>query len=1059
MRTTNRLGKTRFSLPPRYLPRRDLDASVKQGLHKRLLLVVAPPGYGKSTAVAHAVAGLQGPVLWYTFDHSDFSVALLTRILAERLGEISGCSFPFPLAPDASPLDCAQFFTRCIERAAPQGVHLVLDDFDQSPAQDAATSFLQHLLDLGPRQLRVAVTAAGRPNLDLSSVASEGDLARIGQERLRYRPSEVAHLLKASWGAVPDELADWVLRATGGWPAGLALLLMAYPERPPPSELLPSNSDKSDETDYDIIQHLTGPDRQLLCTMAICPIVDPDDLQELLDRSDAEARARRLVERSALFRSAGTAGYVMLPAARDQFVALAEREWGPEAVADKRRRVATLLERKGHLDDALSLFLEVRDVAGVNRVLRSLGVGKIQDWDAARVIAVSARLEDLPGLGPEGLLLCARANGARGNMQACDRYCAAALRQVERRAAPRLFLTLSAIQANARSFPDTAGSAEELWSSVRDQFAAAEADRGWYQLWFASFLIRTGKLVEGEKELRNAISILRETGTAAQVGWALNRLADLQIKRGRYRSALTTLRRASPTSRHAGTFQAMVNRYLFAQVNRFQGKLQEAQEHLNHAAELAGLADASWALFSFHLLLMEIALWRRDLITARHLCDEAESIMSRQPFGTRGRHSLSSAKARLAAASGADNEAFEAFSEVLELEAESEHERAWDAVHASLFFFRTGRHGEAAQALAGVLRSARRMGASHLWANALLLRARLSDARGDRRAAMRDLRHFWRRVVRHGFRFMPVSDTELLEWAETSSPHDVPSERCARSFLRVFSHAPPRAKKEARPQRRRVSIGTFGPLRISVQGVPVGEHAWRSNVKGKRLLELLLSSRSFRVSADEAVELLWPTAPASKVRHRLHTTVTRLRTALDEMGIQDQVQIGYEDSFYRLAVSGDVAIDHVAFQSLAERGLAEARHGRHRCAHELLTKAVAIYSGTFLQDALYERFTDFRRDQLSELVSGVYHALAASPVVPAEEALRWWEKAVDHDPYDESGYQGAIECCLELAMHGKARSVYSTMKRRLVDELGVPTPAWAEEIARRLGQPDTSPTT
>ncbi len=1056
MQRTNGFAKTRFSLPTRHIPRRELQRIVRQGLGKRLLLVVAPPGYGKSTAVADAVAGLQGPMLWYTFDHSDFSVALLTRILAERLGEICGCSFAFPLAPDASPLDCAQFFARCIERAAPGVVQLVLDDFDQSPAQASATSFLQYLLDLGPRQLRVAVTTASRPDLDLSAVASNGELARIGREHLQYKPGEVARLLKETWGAAPGDLADRAFRITGGWPAGLSLLLMAYPERPPASEFLPSASEASPDRDYDITEHLTGPDRELLCMMAICPIVDPDDLEELLDQSGAAARARRLIDRSAVFRSAGSGAYVMFPAVRDELVAVAERDWGCDGLAENRRRVAALLERRGQLEHALSLFLEMRDVPGINRVLGSLGVGRLQDWDAARVIAVAGRLEGLEGLGPEGLLLCARASGARGNMQGCDRYCAAALRQVDRDTAPRLFLTLSAIQANARSFPDTAGSAEELWNSVRDQLPAAEADRGWFHLWFASFLIRTGRLGEGEKELKHALSVLRDMGASAQIGWALNRLADLQIKRGRYRSALTTLRRASPTSRHAGTFQAMVNRYLFAQVSRFQGKLQEAQEHLNHALELAALADASWARFSFQLLLMELALWRGDLISARHLYEEAESTVSRLASGTRGQHSLCAARARLAAASGADNEAFEAFSEALELEAESEHEKAWDSVHASLFFVRTGRSTQASQALASVLRAARRMEAGHLWANALLVRSQLSQSLGDERTAARDLRRFWHHVMRRGYRFMPVSDSELLTWAEGSFPRGVASGRSARPFLRAFSRGDPRGRSGTRPEQRAVEISTLGPLRIDVQGTPAGEHAWRSNIKGKRLFELLLSSRSFRVSADEAVELLWPTAPADKGRHRLHTAVTRLRTALDELGIQDQVQVGYEHSFYRLSVSDDVKIDHVVFRSLAERGLAEARRGRHRCAYELLARATGIYSGVFLQDALYERFTDFRRDQLSELLGRAYHALATSPVVAQEEALRWWEQALAHDPYDEQGYEGAIECCVRLGMHGKALSLYSTMKQHLVDELGVPTPTWAEQIAMQLKLPDAS---
>ncbi len=1063
MRVTNGFEKTRFSLPAHYIPRCDLERKVREGLRKRLLLVVAAAGYGKSTAVAHAVAELQEPVLWYTFDHSDFSVALLTRILAERLGEICGCSFSFPLAPDASALDCAQFLARCVERAAPEGAHLVFDDFDQSPAQGPVASFVQYLLDLGPRHVRIVITSTVRPDLDLSSVASAGQLARVGKEHLTYCQSEVAQLLCSTWGeSVADSLLSRVYRMTGGWPAGLSLFLMAYPTRPSSSELpLPSATTVS-ERGTGIIEHLTGPDRELLCAMALSPVIELDDLEELTGIPDSKARARDLIDRSPVFRSAGAGSYVMSPAVREQLVAAAERDWGPDKVAMSRRRVAANLERNGRLEHALSLFLDLRDVGGVNRVLGALGVGVLQDWDPARVIAVVAKLEGLANLGAEGSLLCARASGARGNMQACDRYCTDALNKVDRAAAPRLFLSLSAIQANARSFPDTAGSAEELWSGVREQLPSAGPDRGWFRLWFASFLIRTGRLKQGEKELRQALSALRQDGAAAQVGWAMNRLADLQIKRGRYRAALTTLRRASPTSRRAGTFQAMVNRYLFAQVNRFQGKITEAQDHLNHALELAALADASWAKFSFQLLLMELALWRGDSVLAQHLYEEAEGAVSTASSGTRGQHSLRAAKGRLAAALGAENEAFEAFSEAVELEAESEYERAWNTLHACLFFVRTGRNATASQVLKRVIGAALRMEASHLWTNALLIRSHLSQRQGDSVRASKDLKQFWSRARRGGYRFMPASDEHLISWATGSSgAGGAPSERSGRPFLKGFPRATKTGDLHTRPPVREdlrpIQVRTLGPLRVDVRGAAVGEGAWRSNLKGKRLMELLLSSRSFRVSADEAVEMLWPAAPADKGRHRLHTAVTRLRAALDELGIQDQVHVEYEHSFYRLVVSDEVETDHTTFQSLAERGLAEARKGRHRCAQELLTKAVGMYAGVFLEDALYERFTEFRREQLAELVGRAYRALAASPVVSQQEALAWWERALEHDPYDESAYQGAIECCVTLGMHGRAQAHYASMQRHLVEELGVVVPEWAEKMVGLLGHTASPP--
>jgi DNA-binding SARP family transcriptional activator len=236
----------------------------------------------------------------------------------------------------------------------------------------------------------------------------------------------------------------------------------------------------------------------------------------------------------------------------------------------------------------------------------------------------------------------------------------------------------------------------------------------------------------------------------------------------------------------------------------------------------------------------------------------------------------------------------------------------------------------------------------------------------------------------------------------------------------------------------------------------VGEEAWRANLKGKRLFELLLSSRSFQVSADEAVEALWPTAPPDKGRHRLHMAVTRLRKTLDEIGAGDLIEIRYEHSFYRLVLDDNVSIDHTTFQSLAERGLVESSRGRHRRAYDLLTAAVRLHSGVFLDDALYERFTDFRRDHLSDLLGKAIHELGSSPLVSRQEALQWWGKALEHDCYDESAYRAALECCSELGLHGKALAYYSMMNHHLVEELGIPRPDWAKTFVA-LAQQSCTP--
>ena len=85
------LPRTKVVLRPRLIER------LNEGLHRKLTLISAPAGFGKTTLVSEWVAGCERPVAWLSLDEGDndptrFLTHLVAALqtIAENIGERRG---------------------------------------------------------------------------------------------------------------------------------------------------------------------------------------------------------------------------------------------------------------------------------------------------------------------------------------------------------------------------------------------------------------------------------------------------------------------------------------------------------------------------------------------------------------------------------------------------------------------------------------------------------------------------------------------------------------------------------------------------------------------------------------------------------------------------------------------------------------------------------------------------------------------------------------------------------------------------------------------------------
>lgn len=241
------LVSTKLHTPPvrsELVSRPRLLALLDQGLHRKLTLVSAPAGFGKTTLLGewtHRLAAGSQPrtrVAWISLDEGDNDPVRFAAYLAAALRPEDG---PGPAGGDAPEPAGAWLQESHVGRlvnevaAQPQDVVLVLDDYHliTTEAIHAAVAFLlEHL----PPTLRLVLATRADPPLPLPRLRARDHLAELRQEDLRFTAQEAAAFLNQVVGLDLSAADVAALEArTEGWIAGLQMAALSLQGHSPQS--------------------------------------------------------------------------------------------------------------------------------------------------------------------------------------------------------------------------------------------------------------------------------------------------------------------------------------------------------------------------------------------------------------------------------------------------------------------------------------------------------------------------------------------------------------------------------------------------------------------------------------------------------------------------------------------------------------------------------------------------------------------------------------------------------------------------------------------------------
>jgi LuxR family transcriptional regulator, maltose regulon positive regulatory protein len=604
-----------------------------------LALVVAPAGYGKTTALSEWAEEDPRPFAWIALDHDDNDAERLLASIALALDEIEPVGRDIFAAlsardPDAPDVVARRLGETIAGRRRP--FVLVLDDvhvLTAPSAQEVLGVILEHV----PRGSQLALASRTEPALAVGRLRAHRRVVELRSRDLVMTRGEAALLLTGLGLRSRD--VDLLVQRTEGWPAGLYLAALSLQDQPDRDRALArfAGDDRlvadylRDElladlprervsflTRTSVLADLSGP----LCDAVLARPGSGGTLRELarsnlmlvpLDRADGRYRYHGLFSD-------------MLQAEL--------RRIEPEYEAEVHRRASSWHADRGEVERAIHHAIAAGDVESAGDLLWAVAAGYVTDGRHAVIRRWLDRFTPEQIAGHAALALTAATSElATGDSDLVEHWSSAAERGLGAEpTGPR-----SAVVAIMRALI-----ARDGLGRMRDDAARASAlvpdDAPWpavCALLQGAALHLTGDRDRARGHLEEGARLSAVAAPSIQV-LCLAQLGVLASDEEDWGTADVCISRARMQVERVGLanypLAALV--YAASALDRAQrGRVDDAQRDMREGSRLlAMLADFTpWYEAETRLLLARAALRLSDVVGARTLLAEASRLAHRAP--------------------------------------------------------------------------------------------------------------------------------------------------------------------------------------------------------------------------------------------------------------------------------------------------------------------------------------------------------------------------------------------------------------------------------------------
>ncbi len=349
---------------------------LRTGTHARVVVIVGPPGSGKTTLMAQWAAAEQRPVVWLTLDDLDNDPAILLTYLVVAFDRIAPMPGSMRRAIGASR---AGVLGSVVPRLVAE-LHgwqrpavIILDDLHRLRDQgslDILTALCDHL----PRGFQLVLAGRTAPRLPLGRLRAEGALLELDERDLACDESDARAFAAAAGRALSPEDARRLVSQSEGWTVAIQLATMARSQgREEPGSMLGVSGREQYIFEYlqsEFERDFDADELTCLTRTAVAESITPDLAAVVADVGDARRTLRAAARKSLLVQevkgSVETYRYHNL--LRDFLLAELERR-EPGGAGAAHLRASAWFDANGSVDLALEHALAGGDPDAAARIV------------------------------------------------------------------------------------------------------------------------------------------------------------------------------------------------------------------------------------------------------------------------------------------------------------------------------------------------------------------------------------------------------------------------------------------------------------------------------------------------------------------------------------------------------------------------------------------------------------------------------------------------------------------------------------------------------------------
>jgi LuxR family transcriptional regulator, maltose regulon positive regulatory protein len=377
-----------------FLERKELVHTLDLAVTKRVTIISAPPGSGKSSLLRAWIDRWSGrrPVALVSVEHDERDAQRFWSAVLDAIRSSAPSADPPPVATATGDVD--QVVDAVLSELASHAnpVVLIIDDLHELNSADAV-AHLEQLVAVLPSSARLVLSSRRDPSLRLHQLRLAAEVSELRARDLRFTEGETRELLAASGISLSTDGAASLHRRTEGWAAGLRLAVISLSHHPDPERFVAEFSG-TDRTigEYLMAEMLDGQPGEVQSMLLRTSLVDRvnGELADLLTGgSGAERMLLELEDANAFVVSLGPERtwfrYHQLLA---EFLRLELRRRAAHEVGDLHRKAARWLADHGEVVEAVRHTQAAGDWPEAAGLVAAHSFGWVLDGQAATISAV-----------------------------------------------------------------------------------------------------------------------------------------------------------------------------------------------------------------------------------------------------------------------------------------------------------------------------------------------------------------------------------------------------------------------------------------------------------------------------------------------------------------------------------------------------------------------------------------------------------------------------------------------------------------------------------------------